>query len=177
MRWQLRLAVSLGFVTILLLLGGCGECEVSKVEEQNMALVRHVHAELAKGNLTVFDEVLSPDYVRHCQAMPPELQELHGTEQFKAFIADFWGSVSDFRETIDVMFASGDKVAYVTTMYATQTGPMGDLPATGKSFEVVNIIIHRFVDGKIVETWVSWDNLAMLAQLGLFPPPPPTEKP
>ena len=29
---------------------------------------------------------------------------------------------------------------------------------------------HRFEDGKIVETWVTWDNLATLDQLDLLPP-------
>jgi len=71
------------------------------------------------------------------------------------------------------MFAQGDKVAYVSTMTGTQTGPMGDLPASGKSFTVVNIIIQRLEGGKIAETWVSWDNVAMLSQLGFFPPAAP----
>ena len=125
----------------------------------------------------MFEEVLSPDYVRHCQAMPPGQQELHGTKEFMGFINEFLGSVSDIHETIDLMMAEDDKVAYITTMYGTQTGVMGGLPPSGKQFEIVNIIIHRLVDGKIVETWVSWDNVAMLAQLGFFPPPPPPEQP
>jgi hypothetical protein len=29
--------------------------------------------------------------------------------------------------------------------------------------------VHRIAEGKIVETWVTWDNLAALSQLGLFP--------
>jgi hypothetical protein len=30
--------------------------------------------------------------------------------------------------------------------------------------------IHRLENGKIVETWVTWDNMAALAQLGHLPP-------
>jgi predicted ester cyclase len=56
-------------------------------------------------------------------------------------------------------------------MAGVQTGPMGGFPATGKEFALVNIIIQRLEDGKIVETWVSWDNVAFLSQLGLMPPP------
>jgi predicted ester cyclase len=69
------------------------------------------------------------------------------------------------------MIARGDKVAYVLTMKGIQTGPMGDLPATGKEFTLVNIIIQRMEEGKVAETWVSWDNVAFLSQLGDFPPP------
>lgn len=141
------------------------------MEEQNKALVQRIHSEISKGNLKIFDEVLSPDYIRHCQAMPPELQEIHGTEIFKAFVADFVNSVSNCKDEIEFIIADSNMVAYVTTTTGRQTGPMGDLPPSGKEFMLKNIVIQRIEDGKIAETWISWDNVAMLTQLGFFPPP------
>ena len=152
-----------------IMIAGC-ENQEKAMEERNKAVVRYVHEEIAKGNTAVFNEVLTPNYIRHCQAMPPELQELHGTEQFKGFIKEFLEAVPDCRDTIDLIIAEGDKVAYITTMTGTQTGPMEPYAATGKKFSLVNIIIHRFENGKIAETWISWDNVAFLTQLGLFPP-------
>jgi predicted ester cyclase len=35
---------------------------------------------------------------------------------------------------------------------------------------LVIIGMHRFENGKIAETWTSWDNRAALAQLGLLAP-------
>jgi predicted ester cyclase len=67
------------------------------------------------------------------------------------------------------MIADGDRVAYVSTIRGVQTGPMGGFPASGQEFTLVNIIIQRLENGKIVETWVSWDNVAFLSQLGLMP--------
>ena len=67
------------------------------------------------------------------------------------------------------MLAEGDKVAYITTGTGTHTGPMGDTPPTGKKVEVVTYVIQRLVDDKIAETWVGWDNVAILGQLGLLP--------
>ncbi len=163
---------------VLLFMGGCSEnSNLAKMENDNIATIRYIHSEMAKGNMEVFDEVLTSNYVRHCQAMPPEFQEMHGSEQLKAFVGDFISAVSDFSETIDVIVADSDKVAYVTTMTATQTGPMGGLPASGKEFTCVNIIIQRFEEGKIAETWVTWDNVAMLSQLGFFPPPSAKSQP
>lgn len=161
------------FISILLLVGCFSDNSLTKMEEENIATIRYIHAEMAKGNIEVFDEVLAPNYVRHCQAMPPGLQEMHGSEQLKAFVGDFISAVSNYSETFDVIVADSDKVAYVTTMAGTQSGPMGGLPASGKPFTCVNIIIQRFEAGKIAETWVSWDNVAMLSQLGFFPPPAP----
>jgi len=39
---------------------------------------------------------------------------------------------------------------------------------TGKEFIIDNYGVFRIEDGKIKEMWVSWDNVAMLRQLGLF---------
>jgi len=141
------------------------------MEERNIATIKRVHSEVSKGNLEIFDEVLAPNYVRHCQAMPPGLQEINDKEVFKKFVADFVKSVSNCKDEINLIFADSNMVAYVTTTTGTQTGPMGDLPASGKDFMLKNIIIQRFEDGKIAETWISWDNVAMLTQLGFFPPP------
>ena len=150
-----------------------GQPSTERIEEQNMAVVRETHAALMRGDLEAFKASIAPDYVRHCQAMPPHLQELRGTAEFLAFIEEFIAAVPGYEDTISQMIAQGDKVAYVSTMSGTQTGPMGGLPASGKRFTIVNIIIQRLEGGKIAETWVSWDNVAMLSQLGFFPPPAP----
>jgi predicted ester cyclase len=47
---------------------------------------------------------------------------------------------------------------------------MGDSPATGKSAETTFLAMFRIADRKIAEMWVEWDNMAILTQLGLFPP-------
>ena len=159
-------------VSLFVFLTGCSQdSAIREMEEKNIALIKRIHSEISKGNLEIFDEVLSPDYVRHCQAMPPELQEIHGPEVFKAFVADFVNSVSNCKDEIELIFADSNMVAYVTTTTGVQTGPMGDLPASGKEFKLKNIIIQRIEDGKVAETWISWDNVAMLTQLGFFPPP------
>ena len=143
----------------------------SRTEEENMAIVRDTHAALERGDFESFKAAIGPNYVRHCQAMPPGLQELHGTDEFLAFLEEFVAAVPSYTDTLSQMMADGDQVAYVSTMTGVQTGPLGDLPATGKEFTLVNIIIQRLENGKIVETWVSWDNVAFLSQLGLMPEP------
>jgi len=155
----------------LLILASCGQnSAVRDLEEQNKALMQRIHAEVSNGNLDIFDEVLAPDYVRHCQAMPPGLQEIRDTAVFKAFVADFVNAVSNCKDEIDFIMADSNMVAYVTTTTGVQTGPMGDLPASGKEFMLKNIVIQRIENGKVAETWISWDNVAMLTQLGFFPP-------
>jgi predicted ester cyclase len=163
--------LALWIVACSLVVIGCSTKQSrSEIEERNMAVVRGAHAALARGDLDAFKSAIGPGYVRHCQAMPPELQELQGTDEFFAFLEEFIAGV-EYTDTISPMIADGDKVAYVSTMTGVQTGPLGDLPATGREFTLVNIIIQRLDNEKVVETWVSWDNVAFLSQLGLMPPP------
>jgi len=167
----------LSVVTMALaVVGQAGGLSVEEIEQRNMEIIRQTHASLAAGDVEAFKSAISPNYTRHCQAMPPGLQELHGTEEFFAFIEGFIEAVPSYTDSLSNMIASGDRVAYVSTMTGTQTGPMGGFPATGKTFTLVNIIMQRLEDGKVVETWVSWDNMAFLSQLGLVPGPPDDSK-
>ncbi len=105
---------------------------MGEIQEKNMAIVRNVHEQVNRGNLSVFDEALAPDYTRHCQAMPPEAQEIRGAEPLKGFVRESLAAFPDWHDNIDSMFATDDKVVYVTTSTATQTGQMGPFPPTGK---------------------------------------------
>ena len=47
-------------------------------------------------------------------------------------------------------------------------------PQTGRQITVAGISIHRFADGKFVESWVNYDSLGMMQQL-MAPPEWPIE--
>lgn len=56
------------------------------------------------------------------------------------------------------------------------TGPMGDIPPTGRFVRVDYIQVLRFQDGKHVSFNLMFDRLSMLEQLGLVPAQsPPVE--
>jgi predicted ester cyclase len=163
-------------VLFILILSSCSRnSAVKQLEEENIALIKRIHSEISNGNMAIFDEVLAPNYVRHCQAMPPDLWEINDASVFKSFVSDFLIAVPDCNDEIEFIFADSNMVAYVTTTTGTQTGPMGDLPPSGKEFMLKNVVIQRIDNGKVAETWISWDNIAMLTQLGFFPPSPAEE--
>jgi predicted ester cyclase len=68
-----------------------------------------------------------------------------------------------------MIIAEGDLVAFWGTYSASQTGPMGPFPATGMRMVSEMGGVHRIADGRIAETWVTWDNLTGLHQLGFDP--------
>ncbi|HTC23853.1 MAG TPA: ester cyclase, partial [Gemmatimonadales bacterium] len=67
---------------------------------------------------------------------------------------------------IDEMLASGDRVVTRWTGEGTHRGALRGLPASGRQARVTGISIHRIAGGRIVETWVNWDTLGMMEQLG-----------
>lgn len=139
--------------------------------EKNESIVRGYLDEVwNKKNPAALERFIAPDYVRHCEAMPSPLQELHGIEGLKQMYEMTMASFPDWDEQIEILVEDGDKVAYLSKATATQKGPFGPFPASGKSFKLTIIGIHRIANGKIVETWASWDNVALLTQLGHFPP-------
>lgn len=128
---------------------------------------------VAAGNgpdLDAFDELLTPDFKRHCPATPDV--EVNCPDDFKKFIERSFAEMPDAHVRVQQMIAEDDLVALWATFSGTQEGPMGPFPASGKSCSTDFGGVFRIEDGRIAELWVTWDNLDMLAQLGHIEPPP-----
>lgn len=138
--------------------------------EANKATVRHILERLSAGDVSGYTDHLSPNYVRHCQAMPPELQEISGKDSMHKWLLSNVASFPDFHEEVEWVVAEGDFVAWRSRATGTQKGPFGPFPPSGRTMDLMIIGMHRFDGGLIAETWTSWDNLAALMQLGHFPP-------
>lgn len=139
-------------------------------EDDNKALVRTFAEATNRNDLDAFDGLLAPDFVRHCEATPGV--SVQSPADFKQFYRDTIETFPDQKMILRMLVAEGDKVAIWGTFSGTQEGPMGPFPATGRRMESDCAGIFRIEDGRIAELWITWDNLAGLAQLGLLPPPP-----
>jgi steroid delta-isomerase-like uncharacterized protein len=164
MQWN-RLTIALILVALV---AGCGPSSTARLEE-NKDLVRRFTAAINEANWDAFDELLTEDFRRHSQATAGV--RVNSREEFKQLQDSFFATMPDQHLHIEILIAEGDKVGSLGTYSGTQTGPMGDFPVTGKSMEIDFLSVFRIEEGRIAELWVEWDNLAMLAQLGLYPPP------
>jgi predicted ester cyclase len=166
------------FISLMMILFflGCDYQENSLEEKNKSLIISLIEEGINNQNLKIFDELLSPDYVRYSQAMPPELEEIRGIETYKNLAKDHFIAFPDYKEEFQQIIAEGDKVSIITKGTATHTGPMGEIAPTNKKVIIMNFGLFRIKDGKIVEMWVSWDNVAFLRQLGLFPTPKMQDK-
>ena len=136
--------------------------------EENKNLVRRFFEDVWNTHsLALVDELFSADYAEHrpVPGIPPT------RDGFKQVARIFWSGFPDGRIEIEDQVAEGETVVTRWTSRSTHAGEFTQIAPTGKQVVVNGINIHRVADGKIVETWVQFDQLGMLQQLGVVPAP------
>lgn len=154
----------------LVVLAGCQqEDKIDETAAKNKAVAMAAFEALNNFEYDRLSEFVAQDYIRHCQATPEV--DVRSLDEFIAMVKMWEGAFPDMKMEIHNVIAEDDMVAFYVTFTGTNEGSMGEFPATGKTMVSETFGFHRLEEDKIVETWVTWDNLIVLKQLGLFPPP------
>jgi predicted ester cyclase len=140
--------------------------------EENKVLIRRFEDAMNTRQLDLLDELIAPNFVRHCQATPA--LDIRSLEQFKDFLRQDVAVFPDNTQTFTHVLAEGDLAAVWATYEGTQLGQMGPFPPSGKKVRFDFGAVLRVQDGKLAELWITWDNMAILAQLGYLPAAPST---
>lgn len=135
--------------------------------ESNKAAVRRFREALDAGDLEGAIAVFAPNAVVHISGAPDPLT----LESFKQLGGGLLSAFPDGIATIEDLIVEGDKVVSRLTYRATHTGDLMGIPPTGRSVMISETIIDQFADGKIVESWRLFDQMAMMQQLGVIPTP------
>ncbi len=135
--------------------------------EENKAIVRRFFEEgPSKGNLSIADELLSPDFALHVP-----LPASSGIEGINEVITACRAAFEHLNITVEDMIAEGNDVAARFTARGIHKGNFMGLPATGKPITMTGIEIFRIKDGKIIELWGEANLLGLMQQLGIIPVP------
>jgi steroid delta-isomerase-like uncharacterized protein len=120
-----------------------------------------------QGDLTIVDELLALDSVTHIPAwgMPARRMGL------KLFIASLRTAFPDLHCTIEDEILEGGRSAAHWTMRGTHMGVFLGSPPTGRAIVAKGTIFARIENGRIAENWILVDQLGILQQLGIVPPP------
>jgi len=133
--------------------------------ETNKTIFQRMFDEVMnKGNMAAVDELFVADYVMHDPVVSP--MEVKGPEGFKQWAGMMLEPYfSDSLSAVEDIIAEGDKVVVRWAWGGTHASEFQGIPATGRRIAVTGLSIHRFVDGKFVESWASYDMMGMMAQL------------
>lgn len=137
--------------------------------EANKELVERGSFETyTEGEMDVIDELVSDDYVLHDPLTP---EEVRGREGLKEHVEGLRNAFPDLSATIEHVVAEDDLVAVRFTTRGTYENPLPDLDveATGEKIEITGMEFDRIEDGKLAETWLEYDSIGFLQQLGALP--------
>jgi serine phosphatase RsbU (regulator of sigma subunit) len=135
---------------------------VSSEAEENKAIFNRYAEEVGNQyNLEIVDEI----FERYISHQPDGSTLMRGPEDVKRFHKEFHSAFSNFHINIEDQIAEGDKVVSRYTMRGTHQGDFRGLAPTGKEIELKAVTIFRFSpEGKVVETWDSYDQLSLMRQ-------------
>ena len=124
--------------------------------------VRWIEQGWQRGDVTVVDELHSPDFVDHDAA-----GRTSDNEGFKQGIAALYGAFPDFTARAEdlVVDATTGTVAIRWVATGTHTGEYLGVRPSGRSIRFKGIEIIRIRNGRIVERWGEWDGIDLLEQL------------
>jgi steroid delta-isomerase-like uncharacterized protein len=134
--------------------------------EENKAIIRRMTEEFYnQGNVESAERFFADTYVHHDPASP----QVRDRDGLKQALRAFRAGCPDLHITTDELLAEGDTVTKRWTYHATHTGDLAGLPPTGTRITMTGLELFRLEHGKIVESWLGYDNLSLLQQLGVIP--------
>lgn len=146
--------------------------------KEHILVIRHVFEKfLGESDLSAYDQFVAEDVIGHCSI---GCQELHSPEAFgrdnTKIIDQQYAQAFQF---IDVdmgeIIAHGDKIFVRWKSEGVHRGSFFGKDATHRQFSLAGQSLYRFdSEGKIAETWQSWDMLGLLRQIDWWTPASPT---
>ena len=134
---------------------------------ENKAIVRRLYEEVwNKRRVELVDELMSPSHAMHDNHLPDSGV---GPEAYKRNVGRYVTGFPDLRFTVEDMVAENDKVAVGWTISGTHKGEFRGISPTGRKVSVEGITINQIAGGKIMDSYVSWDALGLMQQLGVAP--------
>ena len=134
----------------------------TQADQMKRATRTIVERAVTGGELDALDQVYSPELLWH----GPGGREIRGVNGMKEMIAGYRAAFPDLEMTVEREVAEGNTLAVEWRCVGTHTGPLGDIPPTGRRIDIRGHVMARFERGKIVEEFEVFDELYMLQQIG-----------
>jgi len=138
-------------------------------QAQEQVVRRYFHEVLDLGRLELIQELFHPQCVMHRPG-----GAVTGIDGVRGVAERRKETFSQFETEIHDVLESGDRLAVRLTHRGVGTGiwrsRLGHYDVTGKTVTWNAIAIFRFENDKIIEEWITRDELGMILQFGLLRP-------
>jgi predicted ester cyclase len=140
------------------------ECSV-----EELVVRRYFHEVLDQGKVEIIEDLFHPLCLMHRPG-----GTVVGIDAVRGVAAHRKETFSHFETKIHDVFGSGDRLVVRLTHHGVGGGMwrsrLGNYDVTGKTVTWNAIAIFRFDNDKIIEEWVTRDEMAMALQFGLVKP-------
>ena len=117
------------------------------------------------GDFDAVEELFHPQYVQKPIGYK-------GQAGARRFVEELHAAFSNLSFDLVGQIAEDDSVVNLLIMSGEHTGTLLDhIPPSGANVVVIYAIIHRYVDGRIVEGVIVSDQLSLMQQIGVVPTP------
>lgn len=134
--------------------------------EELKALSQRVVSDIYNaGDFDAVEELFHPQYVQKPIGYKGQAGAWRFVEELRAAFSnlsfDLVGQIAEDDSVVNLLIMSGE-----------HTGALLDhIPPSGANVVVIYAIIHRYVDGRIVEGVIISDQLSLMQQIGVVPTP------
>ena len=165
--------IFLFLVLVLLLFLSCqSKDDQVMTEEEATVLLNRFMETVTNTDTTLAEKILHPDCVFRYPLLP---EPIKGIDGYKYLIKNTANAFSELEVIFEEVIVKGDRIWSRYTMTGINAGPLGDIAATGKKFQVTGIAITQIANGKIIEDETYWNVLGFYQQLGFTLSPPKEE--
>ena len=137
------------------------------VEDNREIGRRFVDEVINKQDLAAADELVAENFVE----LEPFPGQQQGREGLKQILAMFFAAFPDFRWTVEEDAAEVDKLWSRFTWRGTHRGDFLGIAPTGNQVVVNGVVIDCIVECKMVDSRILMNELSLMQQLGVIPPP------
>lgn len=128
-------------------------------------LVHDYTAVWNEGDDATLREVVAESVAVYDPAIPGG--EVHGRDEFEAFLTALRAGFPDYEITIDDLLAGDDVAMAEWTFTGTHEGEFNDIPPTGREVAITGMSKILLGDGGVQEDRIYYDFQAVFEQLGL----------
>lgn len=134
----------------------------------NKAIIKKIFEDLwTKGHVATVDELVSKDFVGY---WPFLAEPVKGQAEYKDLVTEIRKVFPDLTMKVLDYVSEGERAIGRFEVTGTHRAEFLTVPATNKTLTLEGLALFRIVKGKIFETRVQMDILAMLRELGIVSP-------